>query len=73
MASAATIPPAGGDQDASHMLRSVIWVEAAIGTLVVALRFFTRAYVAHNLGWDDVIMFVTWVSCTGVGGRKEQY
>lgn len=48
-----TLPP---DESRGHILNIVGWVGAAIATLFVALRVYSRKWITHSAGWDDAII-----------------
>lgn len=50
--------PAGGDVDRGPTIMAIMWVQAAISCIVVALRFWARITI-KALGKDDWIMLCT--------------
>ncbi|KAL8666377.1 MAG: hypothetical protein Q9168_007492 [Polycauliona sp. 1 TL-2023] len=50
--------PPGGDVDLRAGYMAGIIVMTVVAVAIVWLRMYTRAFVSHNLGWDDWIMFV---------------
>jgi hypothetical protein len=51
----------GKPADFSDILNGVMWSQVVLGTVLVALRMYTRQYIVRNVGWDDVLMLVNLV------------
>lgn len=51
----------GKPADFAGILNGVMWSQVFLGTVLVALRMYTRQYIVRNLGWDDVLMLVNLV------------
>ncbi|MCJ1369774.1 hypothetical protein MMC20_000986, partial [Loxospora ochrophaea] len=54
-----TAPPPGGDVHRGPGLLQATWIEAAIATIVVTARIFTRSKLARAMGWDDYFIVIT--------------
>lgn len=52
----------GKPADFADILNGVMWAQVFLGTVLVALRMYTRQYIVRNIGWDDVLMLVNLVS-----------
>jgi len=63
----------GKPADFADILNGVMWAQVFLGTVLVALRMYTRQYIVRNIGWDDVLMlvnlatFIGYVGCVSVG------
>lgn len=44
------------------MLVGVLWVEVFICMVVLGLRLYTRTMIRRNIGWDDLLLLIAWVS-----------
>ncbi|KAF9893600.1 hypothetical protein FE257_010912 [Aspergillus nanangensis] len=54
-----TPPPGAVDRDRGAIIVSILWIETAIGAIVICLRFIGR-YMIRKIGWDDWLMLLTW-------------
>ncbi|KAF7929960.1 uncharacterized protein EAE97_009557 [Botrytis byssoidea] len=61
MANSTMEAPAGGDVDRGPTIMAIMWVQAAISCIVVALRFWARITI-KALGKDDWIMLCTLIN-----------
>ncbi|KAF2119517.1 hypothetical protein BDV96DRAFT_642538 [Lophiotrema nucula] len=52
-------------QDYAPILNGVMWTQVALAATFIALRMYTRYFIIHNIGWDDIIMLVNLVSFIG--------
>lgn len=43
------------------MLVGVLWMEVVICVIVLGLRVYTRTVIRSNLGFDDLLLIITWV------------
>lgn len=41
---------------------AVMWLETAIAFFVMSLRTYTRKYITRNVGLDDYLIIISWVS-----------
>lgn len=48
------------DSDIGPAVTVVIWTESAVAALIVAMRFYARAFI-RKPSWDDLLMLVTLV------------
>jgi hypothetical protein len=48
--------------DYSLILNCVMWSQVALALIFITLRMYTRRCLIQNLGWDDVLMAVNYVS-----------
>ena len=47
--------------DYANIINGVMWVQVVLAILLIGLRMYTRYYVMHSTGWDDIIMLVNLV------------
>lgn len=60
--SAPATAPTGGDKNRATELLAVTWAEFTVSLALVALRFFTRLRITHNLWYDDWVILFTLAS-----------
>lgn len=48
--------------DFADILNGVMWFQVGIASVFIALRLYTRHYIIRNIGWDDVLMILNFVS-----------
>jgi hypothetical protein len=48
---------------------AVLSVFAIVGTLFVALRLYTRFFIIRASGWEDWVLFSSWVRSMKTCGR----
>lgn len=51
-------PPKGGPRNRASEIFAIDGVIFGIHWILVILRFFTRAWVTRNLGWDDAMVLL---------------
>ncbi|KAL8831610.1 MAG: hypothetical protein Q9191_000761 [Dirinaria sp. TL-2023a] len=51
--------PAGGDGNRAGELDAVAWTWAAVASIFVALRVYSRLYITHNIWWDDHVIVLS--------------
>ncbi|KAL4928050.1 uncharacterized protein BDV17DRAFT_298785 [Aspergillus undulatus] len=49
-------------------LVGVLWMETFLCLVVLLLRFYTRARILHNPGWDDLLLVITWILMVAFAG-----
>ena len=54
-------PPVGGDQSRAGVANGIGWTLAAISTIFVILRLYTRIKLTRNQGWDDLLIVISTV------------
>lgn len=52
------LPP---DNDRGPMLLTITWTTAAVATLVVILRVYSRTVLQNAIGWDDAAIMAALV------------
>ncbi|KAL1626314.1 hypothetical protein SLS56_006982 [Neofusicoccum ribis] len=40
---------------------AVLWTETVLALVVISLRYYTRRNIGGQVGWDDWLLFVTWI------------
>lgn len=65
MANSTMAAPPGGDVDRGPTIMAIMWVQAAISCIVVALRFWARITI-KALGKDDWAMLATLIKYVSV-------
>ena len=53
--------PPDGDQNRAPQLLALFWAPFPITAVLVSTRLFVRLRL-KNLGWDDYLMFIAWVT-----------
>lgn len=48
-------------QDYASIINGVMWTQVILGVIFVALRLYTRYFLVHSIGWDDLLMIVNLV------------
>lgn len=43
-------------------LVGVLWMEVFLSLVILGARYYTRAFILRNMGWDDLLLAITWVS-----------
>lgn len=46
-------PPTGGDHNKGPSLLAVSLTSTVVAMILTALRLFGRAFIVHQVGWDD--------------------
>jgi hypothetical protein len=73
-------PPLSSNALEQELVKSM-WSEFAIVTLVLAARFYTRIHLVNRVGWDDAVIFLSYVStvfalsevCKADRGRDREF
>jgi len=66
-------PPPGGDQDRGSALRSVSLVTMILILISLFMRLATRRFIVHQLGLDDLLIFIaTVLSVVSTGFNLQQ-
>jgi hypothetical protein len=47
--------------DYANIIRSVLCIQVIVASICIALRIYTRYFINHYLGWDDMMMLVSLV------------
>ena len=74
----AAVPPPGYEINlvnppyVGYQLVAVACVFAALSTLVVGLRLFTRKFLVKTMGWDDTWVTIAWVSSLETSTRHQE-
>lgn len=45
---------------------AVLWTETVLALVVISLRYYTRRNIGGQVGWDDWLLFVTWVRVSAI-------
>ncbi|KAJ5493721.1 hypothetical protein N7463_009808 [Penicillium fimorum] len=48
-------------RDKGPTLVGVLWFETLLCMIVLALRVYTRTVIRNTIGWDDLLLIVTWI------------
>lgn len=48
----------------------VLWTATAVSFLILLLRFYCKFFISRRLGWDDWIVFISWVSCIQIVSER---
>ena len=65
--------PAGHGQNRSGYLLSVIWCQFALSFVFVALRFYCRTRITHNVWWDDWCCLFAFVRHSSTNALFQQH
>ncbi len=74
----AAVPPPGFEINlvnppyVGYQLVAVACAFAALSTLVVGLRLFTRNFLVKTMGWDDMWVTIAWASSLGTSTRYQE-
>ncbi|KAJ5382274.1 hypothetical protein N7517_000185 [Penicillium concentricum] len=49
-------------------LVGVLWFETLLCMFVLALRIYTRTVIRHSIGWDDLLLIVSWALMVAFSG-----
>ncbi len=56
------LPP---DNDRGPMLLAITWTTAAVATMIVILRVYSRTVLQNAIGWDDAAIMAALVGISG--------
>ncbi|KAL4736681.1 hypothetical protein BDV11DRAFT_211037 [Aspergillus similis] len=49
-------------------LVGVLWMEVFLSLVILGARYYTRAFILRNLGWDDLLLGITWILMVAFAG-----